>query len=172
MEKGVKTWSAVPAGAQHVSQPPPPKKIRAARTCLVSEDPKYEENPNEFDVNFNHETDDSIMVVYEDKYVRITDKYLIIKKYFFPGRESKIIALSNIQKIRFLGPMFSAPKWGIDTDRNTWWAHDFMRNEQRENPNVCGLMFDVGEKVLKGTTVNNFERVLEIIQCERHDIEY
>ena len=61
-------------------------------------------------------------IVYEDKDVRITEKYVVIKWYFFPIATSKKIPLSKIQKVERRNLGFAKYRlWGMDIAAWGYW---------------------------------------------------
>ena len=78
-------------------------------------------------------------LLYEDKYVRITEEGITIRRYYFPTFQSKFVPWSAIKCFR-LEPVnfFKSKGWGMGLS-NVWWALDLGRQFSREQRKFCSI---------------------------------
>ncbi len=70
-------------------------------------------------------------ILYEDKYVTITDCYILIKKYYIPLMTSKTVLFSEIRSISIEDASRVKASWGIDTHHlNNWFQYDPKRKNK------------------------------------------
>ena len=66
--------------------------------------------------------------IYADKLIRVTEKSILFKSYYFPFG-SKRIGLSDIDHVEVIEPSLLSGKWRIhgSGDFRTWFARDLKR---------------------------------------------
>eukprot|EP00193_Tetraselmis_chui_P000647 CAMPEP_0177754676 /NCGR_PEP_ID=MMETSP0491_2-20121128/2136_1 /TAXON_ID=63592 /ORGANISM="Tetraselmis chuii, Strain PLY429" /LENGTH=134 /DNA_ID=CAMNT_0019270075 /DNA_START=305 /DNA_END=706 /DNA_ORIENTATION=+ len=72
-------------------------------------------------------------ILYEDKFVRVTETDVAIKKYYFPLALRKVIPgmdIESVQNAQTLGvlKMGQCKRWGMALN-NIWWALDWGRDD-------------------------------------------
>lgn len=76
---------------------------------------------------------DNVKTLYEDKYVVITDIYMLIKKYYMPLMTSKTILFSEIKTISIEDASHVNSKWGLNTRLlNNWFQYDPDRKNKKK----------------------------------------
>ena len=98
-----------------------------------------------------------VPVLYEDQFVKLTTKNLILKWYFFPCGNQKTIPLENIESF-FREPvsMLSAKGWGMALS-NVWYACDPQRQFVSDQSHFLSVGVK-GGAVRKGFSVENFAK--------------
>ena len=66
---------------------------------------------------------ENLNVLYEDKFITITDVCIIVHKYYFPLATSKTILFNEIKKISIEDGCNVNHKWGPSTRFMNNWFH-------------------------------------------------
>lgn len=78
-------------------------------------------------------------LLYEDKYVRITEEGVTIRRYFFPTFQSTTVPWSAIKCFQLEPVNFLKSKgWGMGLS-NVWWAMDLGRQFSRQQRKFCSI---------------------------------
>ncbi|PAV70757.1 hypothetical protein WR25_05390 [Diploscapter pachys] len=91
---------------------------------------------DELDIKFQDPTissstdSNSIPILFEDPFIKITECFLTIKDYFYPSALPVHIDFEKITSIKCekQNESSSAKTWGIDNENDCWWAKDAFRN--------------------------------------------
>ncbi len=68
---------------------------------------------------------ESLKVLYKDKYITITDCYILIKKYYIPLMTSKTVMFNEMRTISIEDARNINKSWGIDSNHlNNWFQYD------------------------------------------------
>lgn len=99
-------------------------------------------------------------ILYEDKYVQITDTNIILKKYYFPAGNSKKIELIEIESIctdkEYGVGKLGIKVWGMGLS-NIYWAHggnlhrpeyNYIIKVRNSSPN-CGFSVENPDEFCK-----------------------
>lgn len=71
-------------------------------------------------------------VLYEDKYITITEIYILIKKYYMPLMTSKTILFNEMKTISIEDASNVNNTWGINTHHlNNWFQYDPERKDKK-----------------------------------------
>lgn len=106
-------------------------------------------------------------VLYEDKYVKLTERYLVLKWYYFLTAASKTIPMGKIDKIWVgtdpeLGLNFFRKKtWGMALSM-IWWACRSGREFEAEDKRNF-VLATKNERVRSGFSVENPETFAALV---------
>lgn len=76
---------------------------------------------------------ENLKILYEDKYVTITECYILINKYYIPLMTSKTILFNEIKTIGIEDASKVNNSWGIDTHHlNNWFQYDPDRKKKHK----------------------------------------
>ena len=68
------------------------------------------------------EIQDQELVLYEDKDVKVTNKFVYVKWYFFPTAQTKKIAIKDIKLVEKKKLGFAKARlWGMDVSNWGYW---------------------------------------------------
>jgi hypothetical protein len=100
-----------------------------------------------------------VKVIYSDRLVRITGKYIFFKRYYFPFG-SKCIELSKIDYVEVLNSSMLNGQWRIhgSGDFRTWFPHDANRPKRDR---IFVLHLHKGWRRI-GFTVENSDALIDI----------
>ena len=91
-------------------------------------------------------TDD--MVLYEDKTIKITKAGILLKSYYFPWAQDKLIPFSHILQVHVHNKFWTSSQWGL-SDTKTWWTRDFGRMT-----GSAAIIIRTGSYLMKGFSPN------------------
>lgn len=73
----------------------------------------------------------NIKILYEDKYLTITEYCLIIRKYYFPLATSKCVLFRDVQNISLRNALNVNHLWGPSSHfLNNWFNYDTKRKNK------------------------------------------
>ena len=101
-------------------------------------------------------------ILYSDKLVVIKDDEISFHNYYFPTFFDKTVKYSEVEKIEILKPTLLNGKyryWGTG-DFLHWYPMD-MRRSRRE---VIFILYRKGKRIKIGFTVEDAEKVTEILK--------
>lgn len=76
---------------------------------------------------------EGLKVLYEDKYVTITECYILIKKYYMPLMTSKTVLFQDIKCISIEDATKVNNTWGLNTRYlNNWFQYDSDRKNKKK----------------------------------------
>ena len=80
--------------------------------------------------------------LYEDPKIKITNRHVVLRSYWFPFGLKKVIPFGDIKhcEIRRNVPMFEMKSWGMGVDLQVWWHMDFAKVFGDRN----AIILDVG----------------------------
>ncbi|VDK69974.1 unnamed protein product [Anisakis simplex] len=98
------------------------------------------------------------------KHFQLTKQKLLIKTYFFPLGQDKVVEVASIKHIyykrqKLCEDCFRAKDWGM-TLSPIWWACDIGRGLHGGNKNYYNVVIDTGESTKKGFSVENIDDFL------------
>ena len=74
-----------------------------------------------------------LKVLYQDKYITITDCYILIKKYYIPLMTSKTVMFNQMRTISIEDARKINKSWGIDANHlNNWFQYDPDRKNKNK----------------------------------------
>jgi hypothetical protein len=100
--------------------------------------------------------------IYEDKLVKISNTFIVVKNYYFPFIGSKKVAFDKIESITVEKPTFLNGQFRIWGTRNlsTWYPIDLVRPKRDKifKISIIGKTVDVGFTVKNSSDVEKIFR--------------
>jgi hypothetical protein len=100
-------------------------------------------------------------IIYEDKYVRITDKDLTLFWYYFPFGQNKTIKFSEIKEVKMeeLKALYGKYRlWGMDLNCH-WYPLDNFRFRKTHYVKI-----DTGSQIKPCFTPDNINEIFHILE--------
>ncbi|KAJ2828923.1 hypothetical protein IWW50_001125 [Coemansia erecta] len=95
-----------------------------------------------------------LQVLYEDKYLLVSTKALVIKRYYFPSMGSRAIPWSKIEWVRMARDAdvkwYALKEWGMGV--GTIWWNCKARLITRDRDSCCGLKVN-GMAAIRATNI-------------------
>lgn len=100
-------------------------------------------------------------ILYEDKYVTITDHYILIKKYYIPLMTSKTVMFDEMRTISIQDCRKINKSWGIDTHHmNNWFQYD----SDRKNKTKFISIQIKNSSIRPAITPENVDKAFEVLR--------
>jgi hypothetical protein len=105
-------------------------------------------------------------ILYSDKLVEIREDEILLHNYYFPTLSDKTVKYSEIKKIEIVKPTLKSGKfryWGTG-DFLHWFPMDIKRSKRK----IIYILYKKNKRIRVGFTVEDSERVTEIL---KHKVE-
>ena len=102
-----------------------------------------------------------LKILYEDKFITITEAYLTIKKYYFPLGTSKTIFFNEMKKISIEDASKVNHTWGLSTHfLNNWFHFD---SERKNRPKFISIEIK-GARVRPSVTPTDVDKAFDALR--------
>lgn len=101
-------------------------------------------------------------ILYSDKLVEINEDEILFRKYYFPSFSDKVVKYSEVEKIEIVNPTIKSGKfryWGTGD-----FLHWFPMDNQRKKREVIYILYKKNKRIRIGFTVENSEKVTELLK--------